>query len=247
MSEENIEQPAVEEQPLVTGGPEDNIGEAEVVEPEASVEATAEKPPENIRIGEKSFATQQEAWDYADKLAQERLAQDAYRQGMDDALRTQSQVTQEQAPAQEDDFDEQFYSDPKGYLQKYGEQIANSVKTELETKQQTAQREKELWNKFYTDNPDLQVKERLVKSILQDNWDVLSQMKDSNEALKILASKTRSELKSWAEADKPQTELPRTATQVSAGKGGQVTQQSQPDKPVDFLSQINQHQKGRLI
>jgi len=246
MSEENQDS-VIEEQPLVTGSPEDmNIGAEEVVEGEAPTVAP-EPVEENIKIGNQSFAKQEDAWDYANKLAEERLAQDAYRQGMDDALRSQPQVTQQAAEPQEDDFDEKFYSDPKGFLKQYGEDIRTSVKQEITQEQSTQAREKELWNKFWADNPDLQVKERLVKSILTDEWDVLGKMKSSDEALKILAAKTRAELKRWDDASKPTTELPRVASQVSAGKGGEVTQQVSPEKPVDFLSQINNHQKGRLI
>jgi len=229
--EQPVEQPVVEEQPLVVGSPEDmNVGEASAAEEEVpSVEAVEVK--ENIRIGDQTFEKQEDAWEHANKLAEERLAQDAYRQGMDDALRNQPQVTQPAAEPAQDNFDDEFYSNPQEYLKKYGEKIAAGVKNEIETKQATSERETELWNKFYTNNPDLQVKERLVKSILTENWDVLSRMRDSDEALKILASKTRQELKKWSDAEKPSVELPRTAAQVSSGKG----------------AQINNHQKGRLI
>jgi len=215
MSEEQSEETVVEEeQPLVTGGPEDisGAGESEISEP---VEAAPAAPAENIKIGDQSFATQKEAWDYADELAKERLAQDAYRQGIDDASRMQTQVTPENAPVEAgDSFDDEFYSNPQEYLKKYGEQIKKSVTEDLNSASATKTREAELWKQFYDSNPDLQVKERLVKSILQDNWDVLGRMKNSDDALRILADKTRAELKSWSDADKPSTEMPRTAMQA---------------------------------
>ena len=234
----------VEEQPLVVGSPSDiSIGE-----PEAEVvEEVAAAPAENIKIGDKSFATQQEAWDYADKLAQERLAQDAYRQGLDDAARMQGQVTQETVAPPQESFDDKFYSDPEAYLRERDNMVRQSVKDEILGELSTKEREKQLWKQFYNENPDLQVKDKLVKVILNENWDVLGKMQNSDEALKILASKTRAELKKYMESNLPSTELPRTATQVSAGKGGQVTPPPTQDKPLDFLSQINQHQKGRLI
>jgi len=243
MSEE-IQEPIAEEAAVI-GGPEDMaVGEPQ---PEAIPEEIVAAPAsENIKIGNKTFETQQDAWDYADKLAEERLAQDAYRQGLEDAQQMQAQVTQEPISEAPDTFDEDFYGDPKKFLKDYGAKIEKTVTDKINTAATNKERTVQLWKEFYSANPDLQVKDKLVQTIMTENWDAIKDLRNYKDGLKLLAQKTREELKRYSDSDKPSVEMPRTAVQVSTGSGTGVTQPQAPEKKLDFLSQINQHQSGKL-
>lgn len=222
------------------------IGEGEPAAEEVQAEA---KPQEaKVKIGGKEFASQAEAWAYAERLEQENLANDAYKQGIQDALNQsqQAQSVTQSVPEEDDSIFDELYTNPKEFLAKRDAQIAQSLEEKIFSKIAQENREKELWNQFYSENPDLKSKDKLVKLTLQENWDTLGYMKDAGEAMKILAQKTRGELRKYLEDMKPQHELSNFGGGPSPGSQQSVTQKKTEEKPLGFLDQIAKMQDKRV-
>ena len=225
---------AAEEIPLVVGGLP-NAESTDEVTPEPGV-GGSEAP---IKIGDREFTDQKEAWAYAEGLEKERLANDSYRQGVQDTMNQQPVNAQAQAPVQEDNFDEKFYENPKKYLNDMRREIKEEVNKESAVERQQAQTVEKLWHKFYNDYPDLQGKDKLVKVLLEENWNTIGHMQDSTAAMKILAGKTRAELQGYIEAAKPTTELTNNAGGASGGSQSQVTPKEKEEPVLNFIDQLN--------
>lgn len=221
--------------------------EAQEVQPDSAAPAVAVvgQPKEKIRIGDRTFDSQKEAWSYAEELERQRLAADAYRQGIQDALQRDNPQAQNEPPPPEENFEEKFYADPKKFLDEYGQKIRDNVTREVLGQVEKQSKVTKLWEQFYNENPDLQSQRALVQAILQQEWDTLGHMPDHGKALKLLAEKTRGELNKYFEQLKPRQELPNT--KAGASPGGQVTTtRPQVDKkPLDFLSQVRHLQDKR--
>jgi len=206
--------------------------------PETEVEespAKVEEPEEIIRIGDRTFKTQGEAIAYAEKLEHANLVSESYNQGVREAL--QSTQKPEVAAPVEDNFDEQFYSNPRETLRKMKEEAKNEALAVVDARD----REEKAWGKFSSINPDLADSRTEVMRILQENWDILGKMKDEDKAMGILATKTRSYFDSIVEKRKPRTELPNKVGQVvSPGGSGRpsVTQTKKEAVPLTMSEQL---------
>ena len=199
---------------------------ADEVETKVEASAEVEAPPvveekTEIRIGDQVFTSQSDAIKYAETLAQEKMINDAYTMGARDSARVNAPDVS--APVVEDNFEEKFYSDPKGTLKTIKE---TAVQEALQTIKAEQNREN-LWKKFFNENPDLEGHRAICEHTLQQNWNILGQMTDLDKAMKILATKTRSIFQTYNDAAKPRTELQRkSANAVSTGVG--VTQSVTP-------------------
>lgn len=238
-----------------TGKKEDlPSGSAPVEEPDESVEPQAasaengdrsaeetpapkvEEPEELIRIGDQTFKTQAEAIAYAERLEHEKMLVESYNQGIRETLQATQRPT-EVAPPPEDNFDEQFYTNPKEALMKMKEQ----AKAEAIAIVDAREREVAAWNKFASLNPDLADSRTEVMRILQENWDVLGKMKDETKAMGILATKTRSYFQSIADRLKPRVELPNRPAQVVSPGGSSrpsVTPTKKDAAPLTMAEQL---------
>jgi len=201
----------------------------------AETEVKVEEPEEIIRIGDQTFKTQGEAIKYAEKLEHANLVSESYNQGVREAL--QSTQKPETATPVEDNFDEQFYSNPRETLRKMKEEAKNEALAVVDARD----REEKAWGKFSSINPDLADSRTEVMRILQENWDILGKMKDEDKAMGILATKTRSYFDSIVEKRKPRTELPNKVGQVvSPGGSGRpsVTQTKKEAVPLTMSEQL---------
>lgn len=219
------------------GGSEDDdlpAGSEPVVEVEASsnVEVVEEEVEELIRIGDKEFKTQSEAIRYAEKLEADKLAAEAYNQGMRDTLAAH---TTPQEEVIEDNFEEKFYSNPKQALLEAEERATQRAVNEIKKEQN----KEAMWNKFLTKNPDVNRED--AELILQRNWETIGKMTDFDKAMELLATKTRSYYQDIIDRAKPRKELPNKGGQaVSAGsstKGG-VTPKEEKKESLDFISEL---------
>lgn len=218
--------------------------EARVEEQESSevseappAEVKAAKEPETlIRIGDREFKTQSEAIKYAEQLEYEKLAAEAYTQGIRDSL--QANQSQVKPPEPEDDkFDEKFYSNPKEVLN----EVRQRARDEAIAAIKAEQNRENLWGKFFEDHPDLAGHRMICEQVLSQNWDTLGAMTDVPKAMKILATKTRSIFQDYMDRNKPRVELPNRGGQVvSAGSSVSpgVTPQKKADEPIDFTAQM---------
>jgi hypothetical protein len=216
----------------------DSTEVTEEVAEESEVEATAGEDTTGddlIRIGDKEFKTQKEAIAYAQSLEEKNLHSELYNQGVRDALSAQGQ---QNAPAQaepEDNFEERFYSDPKGTLKAVEAKATQDALTIIRTE---VARERQ-WDVFLTKYPDVRRKD--AERVLNENWDTLGKMTDVEKAMGVLANKVRSDYEEIVNLTKPRTELPNKRGQVVSPSGGSargVTQAKKDDKPLDFVSQM---------
>jgi hypothetical protein len=226
-------------------------GQAEELTPEASAleaspEATeveaapAEETPaapageveEPIRINGQIFATQREAFAYADQLAREKELTDAHAQGIREALEATRQPVAT-APEPEDNFEERFYSNPKEELKNLKAQATAEAVQIIKAEQA---REK-IWNDFLNENPDIRRKD--AERILSENWDVIGKMTDLKQGQKVLAQKVRAEYDEITQLTKPRTVL-ADKKQVQSPSGGApkgVTPKKE-EAPLAFAQQM---------
>lgn len=205
---------------------------------EAAPEATQE---EEIKIDDQVFKSEKDALAYAtEKLKreeQERLVLEAHSQGVREALQATRVPEVAAPPPVEDNFDEQFYANPKETLKKVKEEAKNELRAEWDAKD----REEKAWQKFANQNPDLADSRGEVMRILQENWAVLGKMTDEDRAMKILAGKTRDYFHQIAEKLKPRTELRQTAAQVVSAGGAprpSVTPTAKSNAPLTMAQQL---------
>ena len=234
---------------LVVGGPqnlaaspaEEIPAEGTEVTPTPVAATPAEAP---IQIGNQTFATSQEAFAYAEKIEQESTQNDMYRQGVLDA-QNQQQVPQNVTPKAEENFEEAFYADPQKFLADRDAKIAASVEEKIMGQIEQTKKSDKIWDEFYKENPDLRVSDRLVRSILNDNWNVLGNMPDGRAAMRIVAQKTRAEIRTYTEAAAPQQVLQNTGTGASPGGQTNVTTEKTPIKSLGFVDQVRNLQEKR--
>lgn len=226
-------------------GIEAPAGETAAVEPEAG----AAPATEEILIGGRTFTNEADAIAYARELEEQRTASDAYRQGVQDTASTQQgnppppQTSIEDADA---DFNAKYYENPKTYLDEVEKKATNAgyKKAIEEIDKRDAQRD--LWTDFYQQNPELKNKDKLVKAILAENMNTLGKMTDHQAAMKILARKTKDQIKSWLDEEKPKEELSNAGIGASPGSQSQVTRKKAEEKPLDFISQVRKAQEDRM-
>jgi len=206
---------------------------------EKAAAAPAEKPAPKVKIGDKEFATQEEAFEYAKELERQQLANDAFRQGIEAAQRTAQSNPQPAtlATPTPEEFGAEFYADPAAYLRKRDEQIAARVKAEISQGLSQKERNEQTWREFYNDYPDLAKAKELVELTLSQNWETLKNA-ETKKALKIVAEKVREKRKEMLADLLPGEELKTGKAPTSPGNGKEVTLQKPDEKPLSFVNQF---------
>jgi len=233
-----------EEMDLPVGGKVAD-SEEEVPAVEASSDSPAEEvaavveedkgPVTEIKIGDQVFTNQADAIKYAEVLAQEKMINESYQMGVREAMRAQAPVAQ--APVVEENFEEKFYSDPKGTLKNIE---ASAVQTAIETIR-AEQNKENLWKTFFDKYPDLAGHRSICDHVLKENMQILGNMQDTDKAMAILATKTRSVFQSYNDAQKPRSEMPRKSSQaVSTGNASNpgVTQNKKVERVLTMAEQM---------
>lgn len=195
-----------------------------------------------IRIGDKEFKTQSAAIKYAEQLEQEKLLAEAYNNGIRETLEATRPAQVQAAPA-EDNFDEQFYANPRETLAKVRAEATQDALKIVDARDA----EKAAWSRFSAAHPDLAGSEVEVRRILQENWDVLGKLKDEQKAMTILATKTRSYFQDIADRLKPRTELSARGGQAvspSSHAAPSVTPQKK-EEPILTMAEQMRKLKGR--
>lgn len=211
--------------------------------PEGEEVAGEEKVATKIRIGTREFSNQEDAWAYAQELEQEKIAADAFRHGVETATKGNPPPSAPQ-PDPDEKFDEEFYTNPKEYLKKRDERIAQQVLRQVSQTQTVTERNKQTWDKFYGEYPDLANAKELVQLTLTQNWDNLKEV-ETERALKIIAEKARDKRKALVADLLPGKELPRTKNAVSSGSGVRVTPQKVEEKNLTMVEQMAKVKRER--
>lgn len=219
------------------------VTEPEEEEPPAPGEAA---PEAKFKILGREFATQAEAWAYAEQLERERDTADAFRQGVEAAakLTPSNPASQTQRPAEPQEIDPLYYTDPQAYFTKREAEIIAKATETVEQKSRQKQTHETTWNQFYADYPDLAQAKEFVDLTLQQNWNTLQHV-ETKQALKQLADKTRAKLKPILDAAMPKVTLPKVKTAASPGGAEQVTRQERPKQALNFAQQLKNLKKSR--
>lgn len=223
-------------------------GVAPFTPPQAAEAPEAATPTEpKIRIGTREFTNQEEAFAYAEQLEQERLVADAFRHGVETASSAIPGNPQPApaAPEVTQEIDPLYYTDPQAYFRKRETEIVEKAKAAVQQDLQKKQSHDQVWTQFYNDYPDLSADKDLVEMFLQRDWGALQHI-ETKQALAKLAGTVRARLKTSVESRMPKVALPRVGATASPGGGQQVTQPSQPSKPLNFTQQMNKLKKGRV-
>jgi len=214
-----------------------------------SAEPAEDEGEAKIKIGDKEFKTQEEAFAYAQSLEQKttlvEAQSNAYRQAVQDTMAAQaaSQKVTQAPPEPEEDFDAKFYENPKEFLRQYGEKISAAAEAKILNQINTQSAEEKLWGEFFSGHPDLRnFKEDCEGVLARHTEDIraIHQTKGQKAAMDYLAQKTRAKFQDYIEAAKPQRELPRTTAGASVGSAVNVTRNIRTEAPVDFITEIRQ-------
>lgn len=236
------------------------VTEEVVAEAPATEETTQEAAPETevaadegIELDGQKFKTQKEALAYAQanimKLQMEREIADAYRQGIADAAGPLESVTPQAAAPAEDNFEEEFYRDPKATLEKVRLQAIEEAETRILTKQQMQNAEEKLWSDFQNAHPDLaDFREDVVHyaNVHKDVVQALVRTKGQQAAFDYVAQKTRAKFQAYVEKMKPATALPATKPAVTPTGQKSVTPPKAPTKPLSFMEEVRQNKMSRM-
>lgn len=219
---------------------------------EPSVDSEEPAPEGTFEADGQTFASESEAFKYMqDKYSQsetERLILEARQEGMQEALGNMPGNNPQpiEATPQEPDLDiDKFYEDPKGFLKTYGDQIRESVKSEVMSASATEREESKAWNEFFSAHPDLEGFQQDCQMMLDANLPTIQTLarKDKKKAQDYLAMKTREKFQNYIEQTKPTKTLSNHGGGPSGGGAPvthNVTQKSQEksDEALDFASQL---------
>lgn len=224
----------VEPQAPVEDPPAEATPAAEMAaETPAAEEAPAPKveaPETVIRIGGRTFSSQEEAIRYAEQLEQEKLIAEAHALGVREAL----QHTQPQTPPPpEPSLEDEFYQNPGETLKKIKEQAKSEALGVIEAER----RRETLWRTFEEKYPDIE--RRDAELILSQNMDTIGKMTDVDKAMEALARRTRSEYQRIVERYKPRTELAPSKGQavVPSSNAPRGVTPSKKEEPVLTMAQ----------
>lgn len=237
----------------------DPVAEAARAAAEAGDTASAggEAAAMKFRIGDREFATQQEALDYATSqvsaLQTERQVSDAYQQGLKDALSavpgTASGVTPAAEPPRPKLDTTELFSKPEEFLEKYAQRIKSETINEVTQANSLRAQSDQIWHEFSSRHPQLADFRSEVEGFVQSNLnDVRSviQTKGRPASYDFIATKLKSTFERYSEAMKPNRALPNNTTTASAApKVAGVTPKETPKKALSFSEQVNSIRKRR--
>jgi hypothetical protein len=225
----------------------------EAAAPEEVIEEVIEEAPAveaKVIVGGREYASEQEA--YADverrlrEVEQENLLMAARQEGLQEGMQY-GVPKEEEATAPPDNFDEEFYSDPQGYLSKREEKIRQDIQMRL----QNEQIEKQLWNDFFSEYPDLDGFKDIVEMKVAENKATIQALakKDRSDAFKFIAMKSRELFQNYSAKLKPTEELTNknvVHTPPGSGSPVSVTPEDNSDEGLDMASQISNMRRARL-
>lgn len=228
---------------------------------EAPAEARAEDAPAegNLRIGDKEFKTYAEAFAYANSLEgkneTEKLINDAYRQGIQDAASRgefSQSVTQAALPKEEEDpeFETKFFANPREFLKNYATKVKTEAREDALNTIRAEQAEANAWAEFYARYPDLEGFTEDCSSTLareRDAIQVIAKSQGKDKAMDYLARKTRAKFQTYIERTAQKRTLPNASTQPTPSSGQRVTPSSVETPAVDFVSEMRQNRAAKNV
>jgi hypothetical protein len=208
------------------------------------------------KIGDRSFATIEEAHTYATSqlatVEQEKLINDAYRQGISEALQHQNpsvNVTPQQATPEDDFNEEEYFANPKEFLKKFANKIKTETQAEFDARSSVKESGERVWREFTNRHPALADFRGEAEGFVSRNQAAVRAViatKGQDAGYDYIALKLREEFSKYANAVKPKKDLPNGggATPPANARGG-VTPKTPVKKPLSMIEQIRSIKKKR--
>ena len=151
------------------------------------------------------------------------------------------------AEPQQDDFDTQFFLDPKGSLSR----VKDEWKAEMRQEYTVAQAQAKWWSDFYGANKHLSGSNVIVEAVMRANFKELSALPDTQQA-KALADKVEAELARIVKGTprtEPQVAPSRQVESASPVRGGPpiLADDERPNDRVISISEIHRKQRQRRL
>jgi hypothetical protein len=210
--------------------------------------AAAEPTTGKWRIGDRMFASQEEALQYAQQ--QEEISA-AYRQGVREGLNQPAAAAPgvTPAPAKPAINVEEFYTNPQEFLEKYATQIKSGLHSELSQKEAERTASENIWREFTDRHPDMaDFRNEVEAFVAQNQPDVLALIntKGRPAGYDYVATKLKSRFAAYASALKPKRELPNAGAGVSpTARASGVTPKEPAKKALSFAEQVRSIRKRR--
>ncbi len=231
--------------------PEENepalpVGAAPIEPTPEPAEGGAPEPQaeEEIRIGDRSFKTQAEAFAYA----QEELSRkdmeiqiaEAYRTGIADASQANAPIAAAPEPEDPAAWEQKFYADPKGTLSELRASIEADLEKKILGRVAGQTEEQKIWAEFYAKHPDLEGFDDDVLAVSQKHAEeirALAKTKGRPAAIDYLAQKTKAKFQAYNEKQKPRSALPNAPAASTPRGQTNVTPQQGERKILSFVEQ----------
>lgn len=153
------------------------------------------------------------------------------------------QAQKVEAKSDETSIEDVFYTDPKKAAQILKKQATEEALKAIDAERRKERQEKEFWDNFYSENPDLRGRERFVKLVLGEKWNEL-ESKPTTEAKEAIAKETRQLISQASTTGGTRTELLQNPGMALPSSGPSYGGQTTETKPASFVSQIKKFQGG---
>lgn len=226
--------------------PEEEGAAPDDVAPIEEDDGAAGDPPaaasgKKYRIGDQEFDTQDEALAYAQRQTE---VADAYRQGINDAVQTQNPApgaTPAAAPNTPEFNEQEFYENPGEFLRKYGEKVKNETVQAINQTQAEKEASDAVWKQFTSRHPELADFRNEVEQAAGQHLAELSMINKTKgipAGFDFVALKVKSNFQRYAQAVKPQRQLPNARQVQNPGGGTSVTPKKPKPKPLSMAEQV---------
>lgn len=225
--------------PTIIGGPEGNTPapqESQTPVTPAVGPATTGKP---VIIGDRVFTDQAEAIKFANDLAQERAR---YLQTFNNpAPVAPAPIQQPNNTKNKIPLHQLLFEEPEAALA----ELESNIRQKIMGEQVQQNNERNIWENFYQQNPDLKGLEDIVNLQMQKNRTALTPL-SVNEGLKFVAASARDYVSKIRGTANPGERVPNASTQV-AGASGAPAQRAeiQANKPSTFFDELKDFRNSK--
>ena len=213
---------------------------------EKEVQAPEKQGKTNFIIGDKEFETQEAALKYAQELALSKVADDAYREGVEAGKPPAEGLGID--PVQEfmKKIGDKLFDDPASALAEFAEHIKQSTQNGISVEQVRVEEEKSMWNGYFEANPDVAEFQDWFKQYTLTQLPKYGKMQ-GGKALQEIGKGFRSMLKIRTDALKPKTELGEVSTAVVPASGNPTPPvEKSLGETLDFVSAVRKHGRREL-
>ncbi len=221
-----------QEQPEAVADPEEN----QDPDPDLVSEAAPADAGHKYRIGDKTFATQAEAWAYAEAGSQSNSEVDAYRQVLREVVAGVPRAEPVTQPVEENA--EEIFTNTAEFL------------STINQSQASKDADQRVWLEFQTRHPELADFREEITNLagrMQPEVQAVAKTKGQSAAYDYVATKFKAQVERQAAVLRPKRALSNTSGgPVAGGKVETVTSKMPPKKASTMADEIRNMRKGRI-